>query len=225
MMTLDANPVSDPADPSANNPNPDAGGGKPTDPAASGGTALVEGGNGDGGKGPEGKNQGQPSGEGKPPVAGAEIEVKLPDGVKVDKVLMDAFVPVAKEIGLDSEKASKIAGMYASHQEATAKAQQEAFDRQDADWVKSIEADPDIGGANHAASVAAARAAVKKFGGDALAADLEKHGIGNLPSLVKAFVQVGRAIGEDTTHAKTAVSGEKPTRANALAKLYAKSQE
>ena len=53
----------------------------------------------------------------------AELEVTLPDSVTVDEKLLGNFTTVAKEVGLDSEGATKVATMFAEHQKSATEAQ------------------------------------------------------------------------------------------------------
>jgi glycosyltransferase involved in cell wall biosynthesis len=59
--------------------------------------------------------------------AGAEIEVKLPEGVVIDQALMDAFKAEAAKGKLSSEQASTIATWWASEQQKQEKRQQTAM--------------------------------------------------------------------------------------------------
>jgi len=173
-------------------------------------------------------DQGQASGESdKGAASDAEIEVKLPEGVEVDQVLMDGFKTVAKDAGLNSESASKVVAWYAKHQDETAKAQMAEYEKQSADWVAELKSDVDFGGKNFDESVAAAKSAVARFGGDTLAAELERLGIGNLPILVKAFSRIGKAFSEDTTSAQAAknASTAANSREERLARRYNNSQQ
>lgn len=175
-----------------------------------------------------GGEQGQTSGEpNKGAASGAELEVKLPEGVEVDAKMLEGFKGVAKEVGLDSEKASKLATWYAQQTAATEKAQVEAHAKQGETWLAQLKSDPDFGGANFESSVADAKRAMARFGGDGLSADLEAFGLGNLPSLVRTMARIGKAIGEDSTGVQTAQSGRSgaaPSRAEYLKQLYNNSQ-
>jgi hypothetical protein len=175
---------------------------------------------------PEGKDQGQTSGENNTtPADGAEIEVKLPDGVAVDQKMLDTFKPVFKEVGLNSEQASRLATKYVEIAAAAQKEQMSSWEKQSESWEGLLKSDADFGGAKFSESVAKAQAAVLKFGGPELVADLSKYGIGNLPTLARAFAKIGRAIAEDDSSVKGKPDGQVGlSEADKLKLRYNKSQ-
>jgi hypothetical protein len=147
----------------------------------------------------------------------AEFKITLPDGVKVDGTRLESFTKFAKDNGLSSEQASKAVAEYAKMQADDAK----AWEAQDAKWHESLKGDKTFGGSNYDASVAAAQKAVVKFGGEELAKDLERLGIGNLPSLARAFARVGKAMSEDSAHVAVETPKPKPSDAKTrLASMY-----
>lgn len=154
----------------------------------------------------KGNEQGQTT----PPGNGAELEIKLPDGVQVDAAMLDSFRPVAAEVGLDSEKASRLAGWYAEQVKANTEAQLQAVEKQSTEWAAAIKVDPDVGGAKLEGSVSAARSAIDRFGGDPLRAEIDKYGLANNPELFKFCVRVGQAIAEDSTRVPKAPPGGGP---------------
>lgn len=173
------------------------------------------------------KDSGQSSGD-KGSVADAEIKVTLPEGIEIDKELLDGYTGLAKEIGLDSDKASKMATWYAQKQVEIDKARMAEYEAVDKAWIDEIKADPDVGGKNFAASVAVMRSAVNQFGGEQLRAELDRLGISNNPILARAFYRIGKALGEDTTHSSKVRSGANKGASSyeeKLAKRYNKSQD
>lgn len=175
-------------------------------------SALVDGDpdkSGDAGaSGKEGDGQGQRGAEGeKPKGSEGELEVKLPDGAQIDAAVLETFKGVAKdaakEAGLDMAAASKFASKLAAWQlEQQAKAvadQVAAWEKQDDGWAAELKNDPAIGGDKLKATQVAATRAVRFFGGQPLVDDLIAHGIGNLPSLVRAFAKIGAGMAEDQT--------------------------
>jgi hypothetical protein len=177
-------------------------GGAPDTKSASAGPAdkkSILGGT-DAGAGDKGK-AGEPTKDGEPKDKGGKpkLEVKLPEGVQVDKAVLEKFLPLAEEIGLDSEKASKLAAFHAATLKEVADRQAVAVAQQHEAWFSELEQDKEFGGKNLDASAALARKAVVRFGGAELVADLKRLGIDNLPSLARAFAKAGKAIAEDTS--------------------------
>jgi hypothetical protein len=149
--------------------------------------------------------------------ADAPLEVKLPEGTVVDKGTLDAYAKEAKAAGLNSEQASKLATWYAGVEKTRAS----GWAKQSDDWYDALSKDPEFGGKNHAENLAAFQSAVKRFGGDALVKDLERFGIDNMPSLVKAFAAIGKATGEQKgAIVETRVVPKQTPEEERLAKRY-----
>lgn len=135
-----------------------------------------------------------------------EFEVRLPEGIEPDSVLLEKFKPLAKELGLKSEGAQKLVDLAIEMQTKaaatateTAKSQWEAETKK---WAETVRADKEIGGADFEKNVAMAKQAVARFGGKELAEYLDASGLGNHPSLVKAFVKIGKEIAEDSSEGR-----------------------
>lgn len=153
-----------------------------------------------------------------PPPAAADIELKLPDGYDPKDPALADFKTVAKELGLKSEQAQKIADLYVKSQEPLrAELARQAAEK--ATWESAIKKDPEIGGAKYAESLELARRAVVKFGGAELKQVdqlLEESGLGNHPAFVKLFARIGRGLGEDTVSGGV---GSTPANPNDWAKV------
>jgi len=123
-----------------------------------------------------------------------ELPKELPPDFKPDQAQATAFFKLAHEIGLtpaqaqrivrfdvDRELAAKAGGATTLEQERTTS--QAALRQQ---WGNAYDE-----------NVAMAKDAVRQLGGDELVKVLDETGIGNVPSMVKAFAQVGRYMRED----------------------------
>jgi hypothetical protein len=175
-----------------------------------------KGGEGEGGESTETKSEGLLTGKGQGQTTeqgnGAELEITLPEGVTVDENMLEGFKPIAAEIGLDSEKASKLAGWYAEQRAAEQQALTDSHKAQGAQWTEDLRADPDVGGQKFEASVAAARSAIARFGGEELRAELDLYGLAANPALFRTFVRIGQAIAEDSSHSKQATTPAEKSR-------------
>lgn len=128
-----------------------------------------------------------------------------PEGFEaLDAEAMTAATPLMRGLGLDNEKAQAflndaapiITGMITKAREADAaqtKAQQDALR---AEWAETIKADAEFGGAKFSKTVADAGVFMDRFldqdGRDLLNAS----GLGNHPSLVRAFAKAGMHFAE-----------------------------
>ena len=163
------------------------------------------------------------------PKATGALEVKVPDGVAVDQKFLDGFKTklqdqlVAKS-GLKPEQASQfgseLVAMYAEQRKAEQQALIQSVEKQQTEWMAGLSKE---WGEKTPEKVAQAQAALLKFGGPDAIADIQKYGLGNLPSYVKAWAAVGAAIAEDSTSAKGAPpggSGKAPTREEKWARVF-----
>lgn len=121
----------------------------------------------------------------------------VPEGVELDKALMEEFVPIAKEANLTQEQAQKLADIYTKKMQASAEGQQEAWTEIRKGWVSEFKADKEIGGARVDETVTTAKHAMKEFGSPELTEALNMSGLGDHPAVIRFMYRVGKAIGED----------------------------
>lgn len=131
------------------------------------------------------------------PVVPESYEFTAPEGMELDAVAVEAFTPIAKELGLNQAQAQKLADLYAGQVGRVMAQVQEAQAAQEAAWVSEIKADPEIGGAKLEGNLSVAAKAIDAFGGADLRQALTITGAGNHPAIVRAFVEIGKAISED----------------------------
>jgi hypothetical protein len=142
-------------------------------------------------------------------------ELTLPEGVELDKAVLDIVSPVAKELNLSNAGLTKLAGVYT---EAVLPRIEEAFHNQINDQVKetqanwateakqAIEADKDLpedqrvfDGADLKTVRAVAAKTLDRFGGPEFRAFLDETGIGNRVEMLRMAYLVGKSISEETT--------------------------
>ncbi len=145
--------------------------------------------------------------EGEKPVE-TDIELKFPEGFTPDEEMMKEFVPLAKELKLDSKGAQRVADLGLKMVQRQNEAALAAFQKQRQDWAKEVRADKELGGANFDKTVSLARATMKEFGGPDLGKQLVELGLDNHPALVRFFANVGKALSEDTVSGATAGAGK-----------------
>lgn len=128
-----------------------------------------------------------------------KYEWALPEGFEgeLDQAAVEAFEPLARELGLTQEQANKMVELHAQSLMRANEAAREQIASQMQQWNESLRTDPDFGGAKFNENVAVAQKAVQAFGSPELTQVLNETGLGNHPALVKAFHQIGKAISED----------------------------
>jgi len=137
--------------------------------------------------------------------------VTLPEGTQVEKEVLEAYTLTAKEAGLNSEQASKLAGFYAEQRANEAK----AWEKQGKEWAEQLKNDEDFGGKNLEANLAAKDKAIQSLPkelGEQVRETFEAYGLGNLPPMVKALAYFGKALSED----KTGTDGSKDSNKKPL---------
>lgn len=160
----------------------------------------------------ETKTEEKPKGD-----AAAELEIKLPEGAKLDDAALKGYRDAFKEKGItDGELASKIVAMDLERKTA----EHEVWDKQGKAWESQLKTEL---GEKYDAAVVKAKSALERFGGEDARKEIVALGIGNLPGLVKAWAAVGEAMSEDTSTSKgaPAAPASKPlTRAEHDKKFY-----
>ena len=127
------------------------------------------------------------------PVVPESYELKMPEGIELDKTAADEFSTIAKELKLDQASAQKFADVGAK----MAQRQVEKHAELVQSWVEQVKADKDIGGDKLQENLGIARKALETFGTPELRDILNATGFGNNPEVIRAFYKMGKAIGED----------------------------
>jgi hypothetical protein len=125
--------------------------------------------------------------------APAEWAPVIPEGVTVDKQLLEDFTGWVKEAKIDGKNAQKLLDLQVKSQAAVAALHVETVTK----WAEDTRADKDIGGANFDTTIAAAKKAVDRFCSPGMKEILTQSGLGNHKEVIRAFSQIGKLIAED----------------------------
>jgi hypothetical protein len=136
----------------------------------------------------------------------AYAEFTLPEGVKLEGEIGDAFKTLAKDLDLTQEQAQKAADFYASRMKAGEQSQQAQLEQASTAWLAETQADKELGGDKLAANVAIAQKALQTFGTQQLRDLLQQTGMGNHPEVIRMFYRAGKTISEDTFVANSKTS-------------------
>lgn len=144
----------------------------------------------------------------------------IPEGFEIDQSRLEAFVPVARELGLTQDQAQKIVDLQVKLAEQDAAAAVE----QSKQWVEELRKDPDVGGAKFAANVERVRHLVESVAGEDLA-DLRTYlnqGHGNYPPLFRLLHRIASRVSEDSFDGKTGTrtKSKEEVEAELLKKRY-----
>lgn len=140
----------------------------------------------------------------KTPEVPESYDLKMPDGLELDKAAADEFSAIAKELKLDQPTAQKLADVAAKMQQR----QVEQHAKLVESWVETVKTDKDIGGDKLDENLAVARKALEAFGTPELRDVLNATGFGNHPEIIKAFFKAGKAISEDGMVRGSAKTGD-----------------
>ena len=129
--------------------------------------------------------------------------VKLPEGVVLNNDLVEAVSPLFKKFGLTQEAASELVQV---HAEALAKAEAAAETTRETafkEWMKTTVTNYQAAirkewGAQADANLAIAQRGMATVVSPDMKALLDDTGLGNHPEFLKAFLQVGKMVSEDT---------------------------
>lgn len=192
-----ANPASaaDPANPAADPANPTPDPAKPAEPA---------------------KAEGDPQDT---PADPATIELNLPDGYSLDEELGGKFKEFCASKNLSSEDAQALLDLQLQLREK----ESQAYQAEQGRWVEQVKTDKEIGGANFEANLAVAKSALDAFGTPELKGLLKSTGFGNHPEVIRAFVKIGQAVGEDKLVTRN-LETPKPANTNDPVSMYPNSK-
>ncbi len=115
----------------------------------------------------------------------------------MNQPLLDAALPVFKEIGISQIQAQQLMDVYAGQIKSDSQASAETYTQTVKDWVTEAKADSEIGGDKFDANVGTAKRAIDKFGTPKLVEVLEQTGLGSHPEFIRLFTRVGKLIAED----------------------------
>lgn len=131
-------------------------------------------------------------------------ELTAPEGIILDPALIEAATPIFKDMGLSNDQANKLMPIAAQMaQRIGDNLNQQILDSvatERANWLNTAKNDPEIGGQNWDANLVTAAKGLDTLGfvkGSPLRNLLDESGLGNHPEMIRAFVKVGKAIGED----------------------------
>lgn len=173
-------PVTDPVVTDTDTPNPAT----PDQGDATGNSDATDGGNPEGTETADEGNQSAPS---------EYAEFTLPDDMQLDQSLLNAALPVFKDLKLTQEQAQALVNFQA----AQVKSQAESFDQLVKSWGEQAKTDKEIGGDKFDEHVSLARLALSKFGTPELTKLLEEFGVGDHPEMIRFTARIGKLLKQD----------------------------
>lgn len=122
----------------------------------------------------------------------------VPEGVALDEATVGEFSTLAKELNLPQEQAQKVVDIGVQMAQRWAEESQTALTEMQAEWRRTAEADPEIGGEALAQNLSIAKKALDAFASPAFRQELEATKLGDHPEFIRMMVKAGKAMSEDT---------------------------
>lgn len=139
------------------------------------------------------------------PDAFDKYDVKTPEIFKQDESGINNLKKAAFEAGVNPKAFQKLIDTYGEDLKGQILKNQENIKAQTEKGVQELKAE---WGVKYDENIKKAQAAVNKFGDDSLKKFLDSTGLGNNPSLIKAFKNMGESLNEDKIHGG---GGNKPS--------------
>ncbi len=155
--------------------------------------------------------------DGEQPKPAGELEIKLPEGMEADPVVLKEFQEVAKKHGISAEQASNLLAWDYERTKSAMAAQAAERQAQQDTWAKEL-------GTKYGAKIEEAgmhaRRAIRAYGGEPLAKFFAESGLSNHPVLVETFRAIGAALGEDDSAVTSSGDAASSDPQAQLRKLY-----
>lgn len=126
-----------------------------------------------------------------------KYEFKLPETSTLDAEDLKGIEAFARENGLSPAAAQKFAEREAAREAEMIGGMKAEMESLSTAWLKSVEADKDLGGANLKVTTENAQRAMAQLATPALRQYLADSRLGNHPELVRLFARIGSMIRED----------------------------
>ncbi len=119
--------------------------------------------------------------------------MNFPKGMEIAENHLTTFKNIAKESGLKSAGAQKVADLFVTMQQEAATRHVEMVTQ----WAEEARNDSEIGGAKFEANLGLARKVLARLGGSELPHLLTMTGLGNHKSVIGFLAKIGASISED----------------------------
>lgn len=124
-------------------------------------------------------------------------DFQLPEGVPLDSVALDKYMPILLEANVSQDLAQKLVDLRAEEVQAQVIAAQEAHTQQVSEWGEQAKTDKEFGGDKLDENLAIAKRGLDAVGSPELTKIFDEWGIGNHPDVIRAFIKVGKMVSED----------------------------
>lgn len=124
-------------------------------------------------------------------------EFAWPDGYAADPEAMAKFLPMAKKFGLTKEAAQELTNLHVELEQKRNLSQAESVARNNAEWLREIQAHPEFGGAGLARTSENVASVLRRYGSPLLLAQFRQMNVQNWPEMFYFLARVSRDVSED----------------------------
>lgn len=125
-------------------------------------------------------------------------QYEIIEGSEETHGMLEAFADVAKDLGMTQEAFGKFNAFINEFANQHNTEEAEFVKNAQTEWVNTIRADKELGGAELESNVKVAKAALDKFGSDELKSLLRDTGLGMNPDMVRLLFRVGKSMQDDS---------------------------
>lgn len=143
-------------------------------------------------------------------------EFDWPEGYTADPEAMAKFVPLARSLGLEKEKAQQLAGLYAELDQQRHRAQAEFIAKNNAEWIREIRGHPEFGGDSLPRTAESVASVMRRFGSPVLVRQVRQMNVQNWPEMFFFLARVSKAVSEDCSPSGGAVDAPAKSAAQLL---------
>lgn len=144
----------------------------------------------------------------------------LPEGVEMDKVALEEFTPLAKELDLSQKGAQKLIDFKAKNDarvnEESVQRQWDVWNETQENWVKEAKSDKEIGGDKFDESLSLAKKAIDAYGNQEMKDLLDSTGAGNHKEFIRFLSKVGKDVSEDRLRVSGSTGDKDKDRASRI---------
>lgn len=143
----------------------------------------------------------------------AYTDFKLPEGVTLDKAILDEAAPIFKELGLSQEAAQKLVDLQAKYSSKTSADLAKSVDDMRADWQSQVKADPALANLDVVRTeLGRAKDKLPATVRTAFDEAMNLTGLGDHPAVVRGLFEFAKLVNEGTP-----VNGAGPSAAGQTA--------
>lgn len=123
-------------------------------------------------------------------------DIKVPDGLELDKDLASGFIEVVNKYKLAPEVQQALIELQSKSQQALSGKDSENWNATQSQWEKDARADPVFGGAKFDATMADVGKFMEAYGDDEARAAFDLTGAGNHPAIIRMLAKAAAVIKE-----------------------------